>query len=192
MMNEFLEYISTFIDLTSEEKETIINLDNFKSFKQGTYLIKEGEIAHYYYIVVKGCLRSFYMIDGKEKTTAFYEKGEAATPISYIDKKPSEYYIQCAEDCLLGYANSEMELLVFKKFPRFKDLCKQETDKELIIKQADLDSHLNLTPDQRYIRLMQQRPELFRRIPQYQIASYLGIEPETLSRIKKRMMNKKQ
>jgi len=192
MKNEFLEYISTFIELTEEEKDTIIELDNFKSFKKGTYLLKEGEIANYYYIVVKGCLRSFYLIDGEEKTTAFYEEGEAATPISYVDKKPSKYFIQCVEDCLLGYANPKMEEVIFKKFPRFLALCKQETEKELSNKQADFDDHVNHAPEQRYLKLMEQRPGLFKRVPQYQIASYLGIEPETLSRIKKRVMKKKQ
>jgi len=192
MENDFLEYISTFIELTEEEKDTICELDNFKPFKKGTYLVKEGEIAQYYYIVVKGCLRSFYLINGEEKTTAFYEEGEAATPISYVDKKPSKYYIQCVEDCLLGYADPKMEEVIFEKFPRFGTLCRQQTEKELSIKQADFDDQINFPPEQRYPRLMRQRPSLFLRVPQYQIASYLGIEPETLSRIKKRMMNKNQ
>lgn len=72
-------------------------------------MLKEGQISDESYFVIKGCLRSYYIIEGDEKTTAFYVEFEAINPACIISKKPSEYYINCVEDCTLLVSNPARE-----------------------------------------------------------------------------------
>ena len=85
------DFISKYITLSEAEKQTIIELGIFQTVKKGTILLKEGETSVNGYFVLKGCLRTFYMIDGEEKTTEFYTEMEGVTPNCVIDKKPSQY-----------------------------------------------------------------------------------------------------
>lgn len=80
-----------------------------------------------------------------------------------------------------------MERITFEKFPRFETLCRLLSEQLLAGNQAQFDAFRTSTPEQRYLHLMRTRPDLLQRVPQYQLASYLGIQPQSLSRIRKRL-----
>lgn len=187
MENELFDFISKYMPLFEEEKKATIDLAIFRSYKKGTVILKEGDLSKDGYFVIKGCLRCYYIMDGEEKTTDFYTEFESLVPLCSVNKKPSEYYISCVEDSILTVGNSEMEKEVFEKFPRFESICRVFSEEMLAKNQASFADFRKSTPEQRYLNLLNTRPDLLQRVPQYQLASYLGIKPDSLSRIRKRL-----
>jgi plasmid maintenance system antidote protein VapI len=100
---------------------------------------------------------------------------------------PSKYYFEVTEASTLAVINSQKETELHQKFPRFGEVCRVEMEKMLGASQEALATYINQSPKERYLNLLKERPTLIQRVPQYQLASYLGIKPETLSRIRKRI-----
>ncbi|MFY7840677.1 MAG: Crp/Fnr family transcriptional regulator [Lacibacter sp.] len=191
MKNKLFDFIAKYITLTDEEKNVLLSLDLFRTIKKGTILLKEGQHSKDSYFVLEGCIRTYYIIDGEEKTTAFYTEMDALTPHCVITQAPSEYFISCVEDCILTISNSDMEVEVNSKFPKFELMCRKLSEQLLAKKQIDFDEFKTSSPEQRYLNLLQKRPDLIQRVPQHQLASYLGIKPQSLSRLRGRIVEKK-
>ena len=191
MHDILFDFISKYVSLTEEEKNAIVSLNIFRSFKKGTTLLKEGQRSREGYLVLKGCLRTFYIIEGEEKTTAFYTEMEGLTPHCVTSNAPSEYYVACLEDSILTVATPDMEAEIFGKFPKFETLCRILSEELLAKQQINFDEFKTFSPEKRYLNLLQKRPDLIQRVLQYQLASYLGIKPQSLSRLRARILNKK-
>lgn len=190
MQDLLFDFISRYVSLTEGEREAILSLAIFHSVKKHTILLKEGERSDDGYFVLKGCIRTYYIIDGEEKTTAFYTEMEALTPHCVISKAPSEYYISCVNDTILLVSNPDMETEIFNKFPKFETLCRILAEEFLAKRQINFDEFKTSSPEQRYLNLLQKRPDLIQRVPQHQLASYLGIKPQSLSRLRARIAEK--
>lgn len=190
MKNILFNFISKYVSLTEEEKNVLLSLDIFRSVKKGTILLKEGQKSKESYFVLKGCLRTYYVLEGEEKTTAFYTEMDALTPPCVINKNPSEYYVSCIEESILLISNSDMEVEVNSKFPKFDIMCRMLSEELLAKERIDFDEFKTSSPEQRYLNLIQKRPDLIQRVPQHQLASYLGIKPQSLSRLRARIMEK--
>lgn len=190
MKDTLFKFISKYVSLTEDEKNVILSLDIFRSVKKGTTLLKEGQKSKESYFVLKGCIRTYYVLDSEEKTTAFYTEMEVLTPPCVINKAPSEYYVSCIEDSILLVSNSDMEAEINSKFPKFEIMCRMLSEELLAKKQIDFDEFKTSSPEQRYRTLLQKRPDLIQRVPQHQLASYLGIKPESLSRLRTRILEK--
>jgi len=190
MQDLLFDFISRYVSLTEDEREAILSLAIFHSVKKHTILLKEGERSDDGYFVLKGCIRTYYIIDGEEKTTAFYTEMEALTPHCVISKAPSEYYISCVNDTILLVSNPDMETEIFNKFPKFETLCRILAEEFLAKQQINFDEFKTSSPEQRYLNLLQKRPDLIQRVPQHQLASYLGIKPQSLSRLRARIAEK--
>ena len=190
MENILFDFISKYIPLSKEEKIAIRSLDIFRTVKKGTLLLKEGQRSAEGYFVLKGCLRIFYNIDGEEKTTAFYTEMQGITPSCVLDKQPSEYYISCTEDSIITVSNPDMEAEIFQKFPKFETLCRILSEELLSKNQSSFDEFKTSSPEQRYLSVLKNRPNLLQRVPQHQLASYLGITPQSLSRMRSRLSKK--
>lgn len=191
MKDILLDFLSKYITLTEDEKNAILSPEIFRTVKKGTILLKEGELSNESYFVLKGCIRTFYIIDGEEKTTAFYTEMEAMTPNCVVSKTPSQYYVSCIEDTILTVSNPDMVEETNSKFPRFETLCRILSEELLAKQQIDFDEFKTSSPEQRYLNLIQKRPDLVQRVPQHQLASYLGIKPQSLSRLRARILEKK-
>ncbi len=190
MKNILFDFISKYISLTEDEKNAILSLDLFRSVKKGTTLLKEGQKSQDSYFVLKGCIRIYYIIDGEEKTTAFYAEMDALTPHCVIDNAPSKYFISCVEDSILTVSNSDMGVEINSKFPKFEIMCRILSEELLAKQQINFDEFKTSSPEQRYLNLIQKRPDLIQRVPQHQLASYLGIKPQSLSRLRARIFEK--
>ena len=190
MHDLLFDFISKYISLTEDEKEAIVSLDIFHSVKKGTTLLQEGQKSQESYFVLKGCIRVYYVKAGEEKTTAFYTEMDALTPHCVINKTPSDYFISCVEDCILLVSNSDMEAEINSKFPKFEIMCRMLSEELLAKQQIDFDEFKTSSPEQRYLNLLQNRPDLVQRVPQHQLASYLGIKPQSLSRLRARILEK--
>ncbi len=130
-------------------------------------------------------------MDGEEKTTAFYTELEGISPHTLLSKKPSEYFIASLEDGIIIESTPEMEKIGFEKFPKFETLCRILSEKLYLKQQMDFDEFKTSSPEKRYLNLIKQRPDLIQRVPQNQIASFLGITPQSLSRMRARLSEKK-
>jgi len=192
MQDLLFDFISKYISITEYEKETIVSLGIFQSVKKGSILLKEGQFSKDGYFVLKGCIRNYYIIDGEEKTTGFYTEMDGITPQCVYDDKASEYYIDCIEDSIVTISNPAMEIEVFKKFPKFETLCRILSEELLAKQQINFDQFKTSSPETRYLNLIKQRPDLIQRVPQHQLASFLGMKPQSLSRIRARITKKKE
>lgn len=181
------DYISRYMILTEDEKQVIRDLGIFKTCKKDTILLKEGERSDESFFVLQGCIRCYYIIDGEEKTTAFYTETESLAPLCTINKQASEHYVACVEDCILLVSTPDMEQVTFEKFPRFESLCRVMSEERMAENQARFDNFKISSPEERYLHLLDTRPDLLQRVPQYQLASFLGITPQSLSRLRKRI-----
>lgn len=190
MQDLLFDFISKYISLSAEEKSAIIALNIFRSVKKGTNLLKEGQKSKDSYFVLKGCIRTYYIIDGEEKTTAFYTEMDVLTPHCVINKTPSDYFISCVEDSILTVSNSDMEIEINSKFPKFEIMCRILSEELLAKQRIDFDEFKTSSPEQRYLNLVHKRPDLIGRVPQHQLASYLGIQPQSLSRLRARILEK--
>lgn len=185
---EIIKFIEGYIPLSEEEKSIIRDLNLIGAYNKDTIILHEGAFAKECYFVLKGCVRSYYIIDGEEKTTEFYTERQAITPISYVTKKPSEYYLSCLEDSVLSLGTKN-DLLV-QMIPRLDTMIATFTSEMLMDKQVSLDNFKNFSPEERYKILIDTRPDLINRVPQYHLATYLGITPVSLSRLRKRISGK--
>jgi CRP-like cAMP-binding protein len=191
MENVLFDFIGKYMQLTEAEKQVMLDMNVFRSARKGQVLLKEGQYSDEGYFVLKGCLRTYYMIEGEEKTTEFYTEMQGVTPHCVLSKKPSEYYISCVEDSIITVSNPDMEEEVFQQFPRFESLCRIISEELLAKNQHLFNEFKTSSPEQRYLNLMQTRPDLLQRVPQHQLASYLGITPQSLSRMRARIMERK-
>ncbi len=190
MEDILFNFISKYISLTEEEKNVLLSLELFHSVKKGTILLAEGQKTRNSFFVLKGCIRSYYIKDGEEKTTAFFTEMEALTPACVINRTPSDHYIICNEDCVLLISDADMSEEVNSRFPKFEIMCMKFSEELLAKERVEFDEFKTSSPEQRYLNLLQKRPDLIQRVPQHQLASYLGIKPQSLSRLRARILEK--
>lgn len=187
MKNEVEKYLSKHLSLSDELIKIITENTTVKYFKSGTILLSEGELANESYFIFKGCIRSYLLKDGEEKTLEFYTEEQPVASSSYGTKNLSKHYLECIEDTVVSFNTLEHESEMFRKYPQFEFICRRMTELMLTQSQESFTNYKLSTPEDRYLNLLKHRPDLIQRVPQYQIASYLGIKPESLSRIRKRI-----
>ncbi len=187
MIEPFIEFLSKYIELSEEEIQTISEHVTTKSFKKGTILLDQGRVAKESYLVLKGCVFSYYSVDGEVKVTEFFFEKQPITPISYTTGSPSEYYLECLEDSILAIATTQSTEELMRKVPRLAPLGTHMLEDQITDQRTKYDEFIKLSAEERYQNLQKKAPDLLNRVPQYLVASYLGIKPESLSRIRKRL-----
>ena len=188
LKSEIVQLLENALDLNEEEANAITECIPIKTYVKGHLLLREGQVSNESYFNISGLVRTYYLVDGEEKTTDFYAEQDAISSLrSYHLKIPSNHYLECIEDCKLAILSREKEQELFKRVSGFETLCRVSIEEELGTHQDKLAQFMISSPEQRYISLMENRPELLQRVPQYHLASYLGVKPESLSRIRKRI-----
>jgi len=191
MKNLFEDYLNELGMLTDEEIQIVVADADFQNKQKGKFLLKAGQVATQCYLVLKGCVREYYIKDGEEKSTSFFLEGDSISSFtSQKNNVPSKSYLECIEDCILLVSNDDMEKEICRKIPRLESLILQEVEQITGRIQDKLVNFMTSSPEERYISLLENKPELLRRVPQHQIASFIGIQPESLSRLRKRILSK--
>jgi len=183
--------ISQFPILTKEEVALIVDKTVVKSFKKGEILLREGQIPKNCYMVIEGCVREYLIKDGEEKSISFYTESETFNPQHKICE-PSKFYWECAEDCILTISNKSYEVELQDILPRLEMVFRQIAIDKINLAKAEWSEFISSSPEERYLNLQKTKPSLFDRVPHHQIASYLGIKPQSLSRIRKRILFQKK
>jgi CRP-like cAMP-binding protein len=190
MQRKLLDYFSRISPLTKEESDAIAETMHIQNFKKGTILLREGQVSVEAYFVVEGCVRQYVLVDGEEKTNNFFTEEQWVISIKSISHQtPSAHFLECCTDSFLVVGNREKEDDLYRKFPRFESISRKVMEKVFAEQQEIMASYQTDTPEQRYLKLLKTRPDLFQQIPQYHIASYIGVKPESLSRIRKRILD---
>ncbi|MBI5917066.1 MAG: Crp/Fnr family transcriptional regulator [Bacteroidetes bacterium] len=185
-----IDYISQIAPLSDAEISHILDSIKVSAHKKGKMLIREGQLNNTCYFVLKGCVRQYYLTDGVEKSTNFFTEGmPVSTTFTFGDNR-SKSYLVCNEDCILVEGRPEDEQAFFEQMPRMETLSRVGVEMELQKSQESLAEYIITSPEERYLNLLKTRPDLLDRVSQYQLASYLGVTPESLSRIRKRIMLK--
>ena len=189
-MNKYLrQFLEENTTLSEQELQEVMAHILVNSYKKGTVLLKQGDISEKCYFVLNGCVRQYAVgDDGRETTYNFFTEGQSIVLFkSYKLKVPSEYFLGCVEDSTLIVGSPDSEESMYEQFPEVKNITRNIMELEFGQAQEDTAMLMGGTPEERYLRLMEKRPGLIKRVPQHQLASYLGITPESLSRIKKRI-----
>lgn len=172
----------------SDIEEIITKLDIVKKNK-GNTLIKQGEPIAYCYFIVEGCVRQFTIDEeGEEITVDFLCEHQAVAIFDLPETNASSpYTFECIDDCLLIKGDLNTEDTMFEDYPFLKYLIMNMLQTFLSKRIESSVQHLSKSPMQRYQSLLKSHVHILDLAPQHQIASYLGITPESLSRIKRRM-----
>lgn len=128
MIDAIIDFITQHIPLTESEIEIIRAHNIIRSYKKGTILLAVGEYATECYFVLSGSVKRYYLINGEEKGVEYYRANQGITSISYLDKKPSTYFLECAEDCLISPGSSAASAELVKKIPRLAKVMSKATD----------------------------------------------------------------
>lgn len=180
MFRQVIEAIENFGNFSSEEQDLLTAEFRHHHIKKDQFILNPGEVCQSIWFVNKGALRHYRDLDGFSEVTVnlFMENSWVLDHHSFTAQKPSENHIQAIEDCeLLEISMHSLHHLI-KVSPSFFRL-----GKILEIPRNEPDLHIK-KPEDRYLELMERSPELIQRFPLKHIASYLGMTPETLSRVR--------
>ncbi len=183
--------LKIFIDhenlLTESEWNTLKNNFAKKEYHVDEIVTEEGQIEKYLYFILKGCVRKYYLVDGKEHCIDFrFENQFISSYASFLTQQPSRQFLQAIEETTL-LAISYNSLQELYRISKSGEKLGRNNAEGLFIEKDLREASLMLdSPDERYINLMKQKPDWIQRLPLHMIASYLNVTPETLSRIRKR------
>lgn len=187
ILRRFIDHLQTKIELSEEEISFALSVLTIKSLKRGDFLLSEGEVSKEFYFNTSGFIRLYYSQNGEDRTAYFYPEGVFISAYeSFVKQEPSRFYLQATEPStvvVIGLQQAS-ELLGFSE--KFETVARMAMEEELISHQQMVAALLTQSPEERYFDLLDRSPEIFQRVPQVQIASYIGVKPESLSRIKKR------
>ncbi|MDD2793129.1 MAG: Crp/Fnr family transcriptional regulator [Sediminibacterium sp.] len=193
MFSLFFTHINQKVELSEAEQQEVKTFFAPKKLRKRQYLLQEGEPCKYLALVEKGVLRS-YNVDSKgvEHIIHFAMEGWWMGDIySFLSGEPSGYNIDAIEDAELLMITLEGFEEMMVKVPRMERYFRILFQNNIISKERRLISSISYTAEEKYLRLVESSPELLQRIPLNLVASYLGITPETLSRIRKKLAQKK-
>lgn len=186
MYNVFQQYLDGQISLSEEEKALIQSAATLKKLRKKQYLLQAGEVSRYYTFVAKGCTRT-YAVDDKGMEHVLYfsmENWWTGDKASQTSGLPSLYNIDAIEDSELVMFSNEQFNALRKAVPAFNEIMSQHYVHCLIENQQRVHLSISTTAEEKYLFFINKYPGLATRVPQSMIASYLGITPETLSRIR--------
>jgi CRP-like cAMP-binding protein len=185
------DLLSARLSLSDDEAALINEKIPIIDYKKGTILLREGQIPIDSYLTLKGCVRQYYLIDGEDKTVQFYTEGDSISTISSKSNEiPANYFLECVENSTLAVLNVDKELELYQKVQGFESLCRASVEEDYAKQRQYLAAYIIKSPEERYLDLLEHRPHLLQRVPQYHLASFLGVKPESLSRIRKRISDR--
>ncbi|GMU87302.1 MAG: hypothetical protein AMXMBFR48_25430 [Ignavibacteriales bacterium] len=181
-------FYEKYIEINDQMWSELESCLTVKTLIKGEVFIKEGERCDYVSFVEKGMLRMYYLNEGKEVSAAFFFPGIYISVYdSFITRAVSRVYVDALTDTTIINLDYDSVQMLYRKNPAFERFGRLIAEAILISINKRMMSFMLDTPEIRYLNLINERPKVIQNIPQYMIASYLGVTPEGLSRIKKRI-----
>lgn len=191
-MKELLKQnISSHIAISEDERDLFCDLFEHKLIKKKSFLLAEGEICKFEGFVVKGLFRVYHLDkNGFENVLYFAMENWWITDIdSFTNEKPSQLYIEALEDSEVQLISKKDKEFAYTNLPKIEKLFRIMTQKTHVALQRRMIDNLSKTADQRYLDFIEKYPQLLQRLTNLQIAAYLGISHEFLSKIRKKIVN---
>jgi len=177
--------------MTEAEWKALESKLTVEPVQKGSLLIRQGEISRTVSFINKGLVRSYYLSDGQEINTGFIAENEYVSSYSsFLTRQPSAENIDALEDCELINLSYESMQELYLSHPIYERFGRKIAEMLYIMVSSHTTLLLTLSPEERYQTILQYQPYLIQRVPQYMIASFIGITPEHLSRIRKKMSSK--
>lgn len=184
-----IQEIKKHIDLTTEDEELITTAFRYKKVRRNQVLVQPPDIATYEHFVVSGCLVQYYLDDnGIQHTLLFAPEGWWTTDLpSFLTGQESKYHIEALEDTELLIISKQLLDKLLVKIPSLNNFFRVLYQNAVMAQEERLLNVLSTKVEERYLRFVKKYPQLQNRIPQYLIASYLGVTPEFFSKVKARI-----
>jgi CRP/FNR family transcriptional regulator, anaerobic regulatory protein len=184
-----IEFI--FQKLTKEDKDLFDSLLNRSKFQKGTILIKENTVADKMFYIVKGACRSYFIKDGEPITDFFFFENSFATDFaSWCSNKPSTLILECIEDCELDSIHKKDLEKLYATNHAFSEIGRIMAEYSYL----EIEERMRLLHTEsleiKYYWMIQNFPQIFQRVPQHFIATYLGVKPQSLSRLRAKLSGK--
>ena len=185
-----IDYINRIVDFSEEDEKKILSSVKTRRYLKGQYLVQQGDICNFSAFVLKGCTKTFYLDEqGQEHVVMFsIEDWWNSDIASFITQTPSDFNVQCLEntDVILFPYDSHENLL--ESVPILERVFRKIVERALVASQKRVVRTLSMSAKERYLFFREQYPLIEQRVPQYLIASYLGITKEFLSKIKSQLI----
>ena len=187
-----IQNISKHISLTPEEELLFLSKTETRNYKSKTIILTAGEVCKHSYFVNSGLLRSFNINDNiVEHVLSFACEGWwIGDMYSLLSQKPGNLFIEVLEDSEVVLLSKENQELLYHEIPKLERFFRILTENSLVANQERLMDNLSLTAEERFEKFCGKYPTLIQKIPQKQIASYIGVTPEFFSKMKARMLKK--
>lgn len=189
-----IESLTNKLNLSNEEAAKFFPLVKVRKYLKGQFVVQAGDVCKYSSYVNSGALKTFFMDNNGSEHIVFFsiEHWWTGDYGSFITQEPADYSIQCVENCeLIQIARSNYELIM-EEIPKLEKFFRQNVEHAYVAVQRRLVDRNSLTAKENYFKFTDKYPQLEQRFPQYMIASYLGISPEFLSKIRKEASSQKK
>jgi CRP-like cAMP-binding protein len=191
-MNRLITTIRSLIQISADEEEILTGLFKPLKLSSGEYFLEEGQLCRYVGFIEEGLVRYHMNDNGSEKTLYFNKEGEFVSNYqSFLPREPSNTSIQAIEDTMLQIINYDDLQRLYSGVREGEKLGRLAIEYVFLNSMQQLKSFYKDSPAERYQQFLRSYPDLAQRIPQYYIASYVGIKPQSLSRIRKRLVTQK-
>ncbi len=188
-MDNLIYFINSIEKLNPEDLEQAIKLFKKESVEKGQYFVKPNEICNKVAFVEKGLFRLFYLIDGEEKIMLFFCENQFVTDyFSFLTHTPSIRPIQALESSTIYTISKENLETLYEKSKKWEKIGRVLAERSYVFAVQKANRLIHDDHETRFKTFIEENPTIFQRVPQFMIASYLNMKPETLSRIKKRVL----
>ena len=191
-MAQIVENISKIVTLTPQKQALFLSKTETKQYKAKTIILNAGEVCKHSYFVNSGLLRSFTINDNiVEHVLSFACEGWwIGDMYSLLSQKPGNLFVEVMEDSEVVLLSKENQEKLYTEIPKLERFFRILTENSLVANQERLMDNLSLTAEERFEKFCKKYPTLIQKVPQKQIASYIGVTPEFFSKMKSKLLRK--
>jgi CRP-like cAMP-binding protein len=182
-------YVQHCLPFSDEEIKIFHSLLQYKIVKKKSFLLQQGEVCEFEAFIKKGCIKTYYIDDKGLEVILYFaiENWWIGDIESFVSQASSALFIEALEDSEIFYINYSNKEKLFKEVPKFERMFRLMTQRALSVIQHRLIDTISKTTDERYLNFLKRYPQIPQRVAQHQIASYLGVTPEFLSKIRAKL-----
>jgi len=182
-----LDHLSKVISLTDSEQQEFTSILEDVRISKKSFLIKPGDLVNSEYYVVSGCLKAYYLDETGDKHIIQFavEDWWISDFEAFFNKVPAKLFVETIEDSILLAINRDALEILYSRIPKFERFFRIKTTNAFVSLRTRILSTLQKSGKERYLEFCESYPKIEQRVPNYHIANYLGLKPESLSRIRK-------
>lgn len=186
-----LDYIARYVTLTPDEQQVLLASVIRRRYLKGQYIVQQGDVCQYESFVLAGCTKAFYVDpEGQEHIAMFAIENWWVTDLgSFITQKPADYNVLCLENTeVIQFSYDKLQQL-YKEIPALERFFRIIIQNAFVASQDRVVQSMSMPAKERYLAFREKYPQIEQRVPQYMIASYLGITKEFLSKIRSQLIH---